>query len=384
MLVIGMTHAVDKTHRIDQKRANDRWIQAFIVEHQHRIVETRARIHHETARACSADDIAEIGCNEALPMHPRHIQMRERGDGTAHAVGGQSRDRRAFEQEGKQFCRSENTRDELAILQVVAGEGGFVFVEAALDFVHPLIRVVDGLAFAKHRLRHVFQTERWKTPRRRSQRLDAIDQQASRRAREEMVLLETVLSPLHHAPAAPEPQRHLIAFRMFLQHAQVELDHIPADDRIGIEAFEPVVELLQKLPSRLAVFELEVDAAGVAVGRSEHVDLALAATFERDRIKLRVRAGFNIERYEFQLRPITLRRFQLGVDERIERKVFTLMLAAERDGRRDETLHHVTIGWKHIGFVHIHAALLQAPLERGQLPVLRRIKSKHRPMTEID
>ena len=43
-----------------------------------------------------------------------------------------------------------------------------------------------------------------------------------------------VLAPFDEAAVAAETQRHAISFRLLLQHAQIELHEIPADDRIGI------------------------------------------------------------------------------------------------------------------------------------------------------
>src|SRR5471030_2528078 len=205
-----MAQTVHQPNRVNKKGANDRWIKAFIVENQNRVVKTRPRIHHESTWARRTGDIAEVGRDEPLPMHPRHIQVRKSGHRSTAAVRGKTRDRRALEQEGQQFRLRKDPRDQLAILQVVARESGLVFIEAPLDFVHSLVWIIDGLAFAEHGLRDILEAERREAPCCRPKRFNAIDQQSTRRAREEMVLSETMLPPFHYAPAATQPQRNLI------------------------------------------------------------------------------------------------------------------------------------------------------------------------------
>lgn len=189
-----------------------------------------------------------------------------------------------------------------------------------------------------------------------------------------------MLPPFHHAPAATQPQRNLVLLRVFLQYAQIELNQVPADDRIGIVPLKPRVEFLQQERAAFAVFKLEVDAATVAVGRSQHINLTLTAAFERDGIELRFGAGFYVERHQFQLRPITRRGFQLAVQKRTA----STRLAGEHDRRRNKALHHVAVWRKDIGFVHVYAALLQASLQPRQLPILLAVQAQYRPMVEVN
>src|SRR5258707_15072693 len=154
-----MAHPVNETNGIDQEGANDRWIEALIVENKDGVVKTRTRVHHESTGTCRAGDIAEIGRNEALPMHPRHIQMRKSSHRSTAAIRGQTRDRRTFQQERQQLRLRKDPRDEFAVFEVVAGEGGFVFIEATLNFVHPLVRIIDSLAFTQHALRDMLEAE---------------------------------------------------------------------------------------------------------------------------------------------------------------------------------------------------------------------------------
>jgi hypothetical protein len=67
-----------------------------------------------------------------------------------------------------------------------------------------------------------------------------------------------VFAPLHLFAATPELQRHAEAPGVFVEHAQIELHDVPADDRVGIVPGEPVVELFEQQGARVAVFELEI------------------------------------------------------------------------------------------------------------------------------
>ncbi|MCY1443175.1 hypothetical protein D9M71_595760 [compost metagenome] len=104
--------------------------------------------------------------------------MREGGHRATAAVGGQAGDTGALEQKGQQFGLGEDTRDQLAVLEVVARQGGLILGKHAVDLGHALVGVVDRLALAQQGLRDILQAERRKTPGGRTQRLDAVDDQA--------------------------------------------------------------------------------------------------------------------------------------------------------------------------------------------------------------
>jgi hypothetical protein len=78
-----------------------------------------------------------------------------------------------------------------------------------------------------------------------------------------------------------------------LQHAQVELHHVPADDDVRIVARQPGVQALDQLARRGAVFEIEIDGRRRRRRRAQHIDLALAAAFQRDGVQVAVGAGFD-------------------------------------------------------------------------------------------
>ncbi|MCY1501293.1 hypothetical protein D9M68_353600 [compost metagenome] len=304
--------------------------------------------------------------------------MREGGNRTAAAVGRQPRDRGAFQQERQQLRLLEDARHQLAIAQVVARQRRLVLLEHAVDGIHAVVRIADRLALAEQRLRHRFQAERRETPRGRAQRLDAIDDQPARRAGE-IVLLRVVLAPFHLRAAAAEAQRQLAPPRMLDQHAQVELDQVPADDRIGVVMGQPLVQPLQQLRPCRAVFKREIDGGRFLRRSAEHIDLALAAAFERNRIQLAEGVGFDIERHQPQRGPVVRRGFQLGVAQH----AVAVRFALKPHRRRDEALHQVALGRTDIGFIDVDAGVAQRAAELDQLPMLLAIQAHDGPAAEI-
>lgn len=295
--IVRMRQSLDQADRVDQEGADDRRIEALVVQHQHRFIEPRPRIHDKAAGAGFRRQVAEVGRDIALAVHQRHVEMREGRDRAAAAVGRQACDRGALQQERQQLGFPEDPRHQFAIAQVVARERRLVLPEHAIDGVHAVVRVVDRLAFAEQRLGHRFEAERREAPRSGTQRLDAIDDQPARRAGE-IVLLRVVLAPFDFRTAAAEAQRHLEPPCMLDQHAQVELDQVPAEDRVGIVTGQPLVQLLQQLWPCRAVFQREIDIGRLLRHSAQHIDLALAAAFECNRIKLAECIGFDIKRHQ--------------------------------------------------------------------------------------
>ncbi len=373
-----MAQAIHQPDRIDQEAADDRRVEALVVQHQHRFVESRTRVHDEAAGAGLRRTLAEVRCDEALAVHGRQVQVTERGHRAAAAVRRQASDAGAFEEEGEQFGPGEDPRDQFAILEVVVRQRRFVLGEHPVDLVHALVRRADRLTLAEQRLRDVLQAERGEAPGRRAQRLDAVDDQPACGGREE-VLLAAVLAPLHRLAAAPQQQRHLEPLRVLVQHAQVELHQVPADDRVRVMQRHPAVEALQQLRAAVAILQREVQPGSIAVGRPEHVHLALAAAFQGDGIEFAALGGLDVQRYQAQLRAIVRRRFQHGVEEH----PVGVGRAGELHGRGDEALHQVALRWPDVGFVDVQAGATQALLQLNQLAMLTAVQPEHRAMLEV-
>ncbi|SAK97708.1 hypothetical protein AWB82_07155 [Caballeronia glebae] len=308
--------------------------------------------------------------------------MRERRDRSAAAIRLQSGDGRALQQKWQQFRLVEDLGNELAVVQVVARERGFVFAKPPLDLVHARIRAVDRLAFAQQRPRDVFQTERRKIPRRRAQRLDAVDHEPSRDRNEPVIAVHAVLAPFGRAAVAAERERHAVVVGVSLENAQVELHDIPADDRVRIVSRDPRDEPAQHVGAGIAIVEGEIGIGVIGTARSvgrrpEHVHLTRAAAFERDRIKLALHARFDIERHDSQRRTVIRRGLQLA------RNVTVARHALERRRRRDESLHQIALVRTDIGFEDLNARASQVLFEREQLAILRAIEPEHRLLAKV-
>ena len=189
-----------------------------------------------------------------------------------------------------------------------------------------------------------------------------------------MFLLAAMLAPFHDGAAASQPQGNLIALGMYLEHAQVELHQVPADDGVRIVAFHPGVQALEDLCAAVAVFEVEIECLVAAVLRPQHVDLALAAAFQRQRIQLAMRRRLDIERHQFQGGAVAGRRLELH---------FLQCFSLERYRRRDEALHQIALGRADVGFVHIDAVGAQLLFQLQQMPVLLAVQAQYGAVVEI-
>ncbi|MNI50084.1 hypothetical protein D3C73_1047260 [compost metagenome] len=240
-----MAQTFDQPHRVDEEGADDRRIQAFVVEHQHRFIQARLRVHDKSTGAGLHRLAAQIRRDETLTVHQRHVQVSERRHRTAAAIRRQAGDTGPLQEKREQLGLGENPRDQFAVLEVVGGQRRLVLGEHAVDFVHALVRRADRLAFAEQGLRDIFQAERREAPGGRAQGFDAIDDQPPG-GRGEVMVAAAMFAPLHLFTAAPQPQRHRQPSGVFVQHAQVELHDIPADDRVRVMAGKPFIELFQQ------------------------------------------------------------------------------------------------------------------------------------------
>ncbi len=164
-----------------------------------------------------------------------------------------------------------------------------------------------------------------------------------------------------------------------MQHAQIELHEIPANDRIGIMPLHPPIELVQHQCACIAVLEIEVDLAGVAVRRPEHIDLALSAAFERNGVQLAVRGGFDVERNQFECRAIVRCRLHFAV----EQETLAIRLAAEPYRCRNEPFHQIALRRANICLIHLNAVFPEEFFELEQLAILAAIHAEYGPLPEI-
>ena len=97
VLWIRLRHAFHQPDGINQIGADDRGVQAFVVQHQYRIIKPRPRIHHIAARAGVRRHFAEIRRDITSAMHSRKIEMTKRCHRTAVPIHRQAVHRRSFE-----------------------------------------------------------------------------------------------------------------------------------------------------------------------------------------------------------------------------------------------------------------------------------------------
>ncbi len=183
----------------------------------------------------------------------------------------------------------------------------------------------------------------------------------------------------HGRAVAPQGQRDLQSLGVFVQQAQVELHQVPADDRIRIMLGHPLVEAREQRGRVVAVMQVEVHGAAVAVCRAKHVHLALAAAFEGNTVELTALAGFDIQRHQAQWRTVVRQGLELGIAEH----TLGVGLAGELHGGGNEALHEIALGWADVRLVHLNAGVAQALLHLHQLAMLAAVKAQHRALIEV-
>ena len=82
---------------------------------------------------------------------------------------------------------------------------------------------------------------------------------------------------------------------MLLQHPQVKLHHVPANQHVRVMLCKPLVQRVKQLRAAVEIDQLKIQRAGITVWRAEHKDLALTAPLQPDAVKLAVLRGFNIQ-----------------------------------------------------------------------------------------
>ncbi len=187
-----------------------------------------------------------------------------------------------------------------------------------------------------------------------------------------------MLAPFHRRPGAPQAQRHLQALRMFMQYTQVELHQIPADDRVRVVLGEPGVQPFQQLPSAFAVLQGKIDGRSIAVFRTEHIDLTLAAALQSNGIQIAAGRGLDVQRDQPEPRTIVRRGFELH-----ERGATVLGAIDEAHRCGDEALHEVTLGRPDIRLVDIHADIAQPPRAVHQSAMRPAVQPHDRAMMEV-
>ncbi len=166
---------------------------------------------------------------------------------------------------------------------------------------------------------------------------------------------------------------------MLMQHAQIELDNVPADNRVRVVQRQPLVKALEQLRAGIAIVELKIQRLVATIDWAQHVDLALTTALQRNRIQLAAGRGFDIQRDQLQVGTVIGCRLDLRVAEH----AIGIRRAAKLHRRSDEALHQVAFWRSNVRFVDVYIAPAQQLFDIHQLAVLLAVNTQHRAVTEI-
>ncbi len=279
------------------------------------------------------------------------------------ALQRQAGDAGPFQQEAQQLGLGEDAGDQFAVHQVVARQGALLAREHAVDGGHAVVGIVDGLAFAQEAAADVLQAVGRKHPGRRLERLHPVDDRPPGQQRLELPALAAGFVAIVLRCTTPQVQGHTQFARVFVEHADVELQHAPTDDDVGIMARHPGVETLEQGGAVVDVFQVEVHGRVLASGRAEHVHLALAAAVQADAVELAALAGLDVQRQGAQRGAI------VGIGPQ-----WPAVCRGQCHRRGDEALHEEAIRRGDVGFVEVDAGGGEALLQFAQGAIARRIE----------
>ncbi len=277
----------------------------------------------------------------------------------------------------------EDPQHQLAVPDVVERERGLVFLVAPLDLRHLVVLVADGLAFTEQRLRDGLQAEGRKAPHRGLERVDAVDDDPARRRREQVALLARMGPPFDRAALPPQQELHAAVVGRLLQHAQVELDDVPADDDVRVVPLEPVVELFDHGLAGRAIDQRKGHGfvrPGWRLWRrlAQHEDDALRRAVQRNRIERFVLARLDVQRHDLQHGTVFGRGLELAVDD--GGALYPPAFHPHAGG--DEAFHQVAVVRAHVGLEQGNALGLQGARQPAELAKVLRIHTEDRFLME--
>ena len=141
-VVRGGTRGCHARIGVDTKRADDARVQALVIEYQHRVLQPRLRVHHvSTGCAQLALVVADIGRDVTLAVQARQVKIVKGRDRATGAIHFQPGELGALDGKVDQAGMLENIPYQLAILEVVSRQLGFVFRKLATN----LFRLVERI-----------------------------------------------------------------------------------------------------------------------------------------------------------------------------------------------------------------------------------------------
>ena len=165
---------------------------------------------------------------------------------------------------------------------------------------------------------------------------------------------------------------------MFLQHAQVKLHHVPADQYIRVVLGKPLVKLLQQLWSAGNVFQMKIQRGRIAVRRPEHIDNPLPTAFQTNAVQFAVAGGFDIQRDPLERGAIIRARLEARVNDPA-----VLRGAIYPDGGGDKPLHQKTFRRANVRFIERHARFAEQFFIVHQLAMGAAVEAINRLAVEI-
>ena len=156
--------------------------------------------------------------------------------------------------------------------------------------------------------------------------------------------------------AKPDPARNASEFALDAeslaaarQHLQVEVDHVPADEHVGVECADPGDERLEQ--GSLVGVRMHRSTLGCRA-REQVCFLVSVVRDERcARDRARVGRGFEVERYDREIDVDFVGRSQYWIVEDAQPVFVCARLALDLDPAPNPQVGEEAIGKAHVGFV---------------------------------
>ena len=236
------------------------------------------------------------GATLPRPVQPRQVEVVERGDGTALPVHPQSRELGPAHRELDEPRLLDDLGHEPAILDVVGREPGAVVLVEADDLGDAVAGVLDALASSEHLPCDVLQLEGLERPERGAQGVDTVEHHASGNARDVRARRGSRLENRGALAAARDVERDTEPPAAPGDEIEVEADHVPPEDEVGVVLREPCEEPGQQRGFARQRLDLRVFAANGAVAHHQHP--LVVRRVKRNRVERAVQpGGLDVQRH---------------------------------------------------------------------------------------
>jgi hypothetical protein len=354
----------DEVERVDLERADEARVQAAEVEHGDVRVQAGQRLEHVAAglRLHLAHG-ADARGHDPAPAERAEVEEVEGGDRGGDAVERQPGQPAALDGELHEPQLLEDLEREPRVGAVVLDEAHPVLPEEAQDLLR-LPGAFDRLAFAEHLARDRVEALLLQADEGAAQQLHAVEHDAAGHARLQRAARGLERAQPQRPRAAPQLERDAASRRDPRQHGQVEVDHVPAGEHVGVQL--PHARREPGEQRGLAREGPGVAGAGPALGRQQQ-HLGDAAAVQRHREQpVRRRVGLDVERQHGQpRRPVAGAQLRLVEDDAEARDLEPVAL--DRDRAADPALDQVAHREADVGLEGGDAGGLEALAQRRHL-----------------